>query len=156
MKYFYEYESDIGVLSIVEEDNQIIKLVINKQITDIQKQETPLINKTYNQIQEYLNGKRLKFEIPILLKGTEFQKKVWEKLISVPYGEVTSYKYVATQIGLPNASRAVGNACNKNPLLIIVPCHRILGSDKTLKGFAAGISVKEKLLNLEARVCTKN
>ncbi len=156
MQYYYEYDTELGLMSIIEEKNKIIELSINKTIKDAQKVETILINQTYKEIQEYLNGKRIKFDIPILIRGTEFQKKVWKKLISVPYGEVVSYKFIATQLGNPNSSRAVGNACNKNPLLIIVPCHRILGSDKALKGFAAGIGIKEKLLNLEARVCTKN
>ncbi len=156
MKYSYEYDTSIGFINIIEEKNKIIELSINKIIKDAKKCETNLIKKTYIEIQEYLNGKRTKFDIPILLKGTEFQKNVWQKLISIPYGEVTSYKYIATLLGNPNSSRAVGKACNKNPLLIIVPCHRILGSDKSLKGFAAGINIKEKLLNLEAKVCMKN
>ena len=156
MKYFYEYESDIGLLSILEEDNQIVELTINKPIPYIQKIETTLISKTYKQIQDYLKGKRFNFEIPILLKGTEFQKQVWKKLISVPYGEVRSYKFIATQLGNPRASRAVANACNKNPLLIIVPCHRILGSDMSLKGYVAGINIKEKLLTLEGSLCMKS
>ncbi len=156
MQYYYEYDTELGLMSIIEEKNKIIELSINKTIKDAQKVETNLINQTYKEIQEYLNGKRIKFDIPILIRGTEFQKKVWKKLISVPYGEVVSYKFIATQLGNPNSSRAVGNACNKNPLLIIVPCHRILGSDKSLKGFAAGIGIKEKLLKLEAKVCMKN
>ena len=156
MQYYYEYDTELGLMSIIEEKNKIIELSINKTIKDAQKVETNLINQTYKEIQEYLNGKRIKFDIPILIRGTEFQKKVWEQLLSVPYGEVTSYKYIAAKIGKPNASRAVGNACNKNPLLIIVPCHRILGSDKSLKGFAIGVDVKDKLLNLEAKVCMKN
>ncbi len=156
MQYYYEYDTELGLMSIIEEKNKIIELSINKTIKDAQKVETNLINQTYKEIQEYLNGKRIKFDIPILIRGTEFQKKVWKKLISVPYGEVVSYKFIATQLGNPNSSRAVGNACNKNPLLIIVPCHRILGSDKSLKGFAAGIGIKEKLLKLEAGVCMKN
>lgn len=156
MKYFYDYNTKIGLISIIEENNKIIELSINKTINDAQKIETNLIKQTYTEINEYLNGKRTNFDIPIVLKGTEFQKKVWKRLLSVPYGEVTSYKFIATQLGNPNVSRAVGNACNKNPLLIIIPCHRILGSDKSLKGFAAGITIKQKLLTLEAKVCMKN
>ena len=156
MQYYYEYDTELGLMSIIEEKNKIIELSINKTIKDAQKVETNLINQTYKEIQEYLNGKRIKFDIPILIRGTEFQKKVWKKLISVPYGEVVSYKFIATQLGNPNSSRAVGNACNKNPLVIIVRCHRILGIDKSLKGFAAGIGIKEKLLKLEAGVCMKN
>ena len=156
MKYYYEYYTDIGLMSIIEAKDKIVEISINKKINNAHKIETDLIKHTYQEIQEYLNGKRIYFDIPILIQGTEFQKKVWEKLISVPYGEVVNYKFIATQLGNPNSSRAVGNACNKNPLLIIVPCHRILGSDKSLKGFAAGIEIKEKLLNLEARVCMKS
>lgn len=156
MKNYYKYSFNIGDFYIIEQDNYIIGITSKEPSNSYTLRETNLIKRTSKELKEYLNGKRIHFDIPILLIGTEFQKKVWEQLLSVPYGEVTSYKYIAAKIGKPNASRAVGNACNKNPLLIIVPCHRILGSDKSLKGFAIGVDVKDKLLNLEAKVCMKN
>ncbi len=156
MKNYFEYKTNIGNLYILEEDNYIVGITKTKPDSNFVFNETCLLKKTFIELKEYLLGNRLKFDIPILLKGTVFQKKVWEELIKIPYGKVVSYKYIAKKINQPNASRAVGNACNRNPLLIIVPCHRILGNDKSLKGFVIGVDIKEKLLNLEAKVCMKN
>ena len=94
---------------------------------------------------------RTKFSIPIELIGTEFQKKVWSSLKSIPYGKVNTYKQIAIKIGNEKASRAVGNACNKNPLLLLIPCHRVIGSNGSLTGFALGLEIKEQLLELEKR-----
>ena len=96
-----------------------------------------------------LEMKRKIFDIPIKLDGTEFQVKVWKELLKLPYGETCSYLDIAKKIGNPNASRAVGMANNKNKIQIIIPCHRVIGSNKKLIGYAGGIKVKEKLLKLE-------
>ncbi|WP_349409532.1 methylated-DNA--[protein]-cysteine S-methyltransferase [Pseudalkalibacillus sp. SCS-8] len=101
------------------------------------------------QINEYFNRERTHFDIPIALFGSTFQKKVWEGLVKIPYGETYSYKDVATMIGSPKAVRAIGSANNKNPLPIIIPCHRVIGSNGSLVGYGGGLDKKEILLNLE-------
>ena len=105
----------------------------------------------FNQISEYLGGNRRKFTFPFKLSGTEFQKKVWMELCNIPYGQTRSYKDIAKAIGNPKACRAVGNANNKNPLIIVVPCHRVIGTNGKLTGYGAGLEMKEALLQLENR-----
>ena len=110
---------------------------------------TPLLQRTILQLQEYFLGQRKEFDLPINLKGTNFQIKVWQELQKIPYGEVISYSELAERINCPKAIRAVGGACGKNPIPIIVPCHRVLGKNGNLTGFSGGINYKEKLLILE-------
>ncbi len=102
-----------------------------------------------NQIKAYFSGEIRKFEVPLNLSGTPFQLKVWEALRTIPFGETRSYKQIAEQIGQPNAARAVGSANNKNPIPLIVPCHRVIGAGGNLIGFAHGLGIKEKLLDFE-------
>lgn len=113
--------------------------------------ETPLLQKAKKQLREYFAGNRREFDLPICLHGTDFQKKVWNVLQSIPYGETLSYGEVAAKIGNPKASRAVGGANNKNPIMIIVPCHRVIGADGSLVGFGGGLPAKEYLLALEGK-----
>ena len=129
---------------------KIIGLVFSyyKKENEIEK-ETELINKAYTQLEEYLSGKRTEFDIEIEMIGTEFQKKVWKELLNIPYGETRSYKDIAIAIGNEKACRAVGNANNKNPIAIIVPCHRVIGSNGSMTGYAGGLDIKEKLLKIE-------
>lgn len=101
------------------------------------------------QLEEYFRGERLSFDGELDLKGTEFQKKVWTALLSVPYGETASYKHIAEAIQSPKAVRAVGGANNKNPVPVIIPCHRIIGASGDLIGYAGGLDIKISLLNLE-------
>ena len=108
--------------------------------SDIQKQLT-----------EYEKGSRKVFDLPLHLKGTEFQLKVWNALLEIPYGETRSYQQIAQRIGQPKALRAVGGACNRNPIGIIVPCHRVIGKNGKLTGYAGGLFYKELLLNHEKR-----
>lgn len=105
----------------------------------------------YKEFLEYFEGKRKVFDFPFKFRGTDFQKKVWEELLKIPYGKIKSYKDIAISIGNPKACRAIGNANNKNPLLIVVPCHRVIGSSGDLTGYAAGLELKKKLLNLEKK-----
>ncbi|MFH1942641.1 MAG: methylated-DNA--[protein]-cysteine S-methyltransferase, partial [bacterium] len=104
-----------------------------------------------NQLLEYFNGTRKVFSLPIDLRGTDFQKSVWEAVRKVPYGQTRSYGDIAKAIGNPRASRAVGAANGANPIPIIIPCHRIIGSDGSITGFGGGIPLKQKLLNLEKK-----
>lgn len=101
------------------------------------------------QLTEYENGKRKFFELPLHLIGTDFQKQVWNALLEIPYGETRSYQEIAIRIGKPKALRAVGGACNRNPIGIIVPCHRVIGKNGSLTGYAGGLSYKELLLKHE-------
>jgi O-6-methylguanine DNA methyltransferase len=103
------------------------------------------------QIREYFSGKRKAFSVGLDLQGTEFQKKVWKALVEVPYGDTESYSGIARRIRRPGAARAVGAACGANPIPILIPCHRIVGRDGSLTGFAGGLRMKEKLLELENR-----
>lgn len=106
---------------------------------------------TTRQIWEYFAGKRKAFSIRLDLRGTEFQKKVWKALSAIPYGRTETYGSIARRIGRPGASRAVGAACGANPAAIVVPCHRVIGSGGRLTGFAGGIAMKKKLLEMEKR-----
>ncbi|MCL2083274.1 MAG: methylated-DNA--[protein]-cysteine S-methyltransferase [Oscillospiraceae bacterium] len=101
------------------------------------------------QLQEYLAGERCRFDLPLCPAGTPFQKSVWTALLSIPYGETRSYGQIAQMIGNPKASRAVGMANNKNPICIIIPCHRVIGANSKLTGYAGGLGIKEALLDLE-------
>lgn len=112
--------------------------------------ETELIKEAAKQLFEYLDGSRKVFDVKLNPKGTEFQRKVWEALRAIPYGETRTYKQIAEAVGNPKASRAVGMANNKNPIMIFSPCHRVIGANGKLVGFACGLDVKEQLLQLEA------
>lgn len=154
---FYKiYDFEIGKLAICEENGKIVLVNVVKTKEDIEEmaknsiqKETSLIKNTKQQLDEYFAGKRKKFDIPIKLDGTDFQIKVWKELLKIPYGETCSYLDIAKCIGNPKASRAVGMANNKNKIIIIVPCHRVIGSNKKLVGYACGLDVKKKLLELE-------
>lgn len=109
----------------------------------------PVLLETERQLREYFAGQRKEFEVPLDFRGTEFQKRVWSALLTIPFGETRSYAQIAVQIGHPAAVRAVGAANGRNPLSIIAPCHRVLGSDGKLTGFAGGLEAKAKLLSME-------
>lgn len=145
----YHYETPIGRICIEDDGEAIIGLYLDNMPVDNSERETELIKETYNQLNEYFEKKRIKFEIPIKLHGTEFQNKVWNALCTIPYGETCTYKDIAKKIGNIKAVRAVGGANNKNPIMIIVPCHRVIGANGSLVGFGAGVEVKRYLLTLE-------
>ena len=109
----------------------------------------PLLKKAVKQLDEYFAGRRKEFNLPLSMKGTAFQKKVWAALQEIPYGETRSYGDIAKAIGKPKAARAVGMANNRNPVSIIVPCHRVIGSNGSLVGYGGGLKAKEFLLKLE-------
>ncbi|MDR3020476.1 MAG: methylated-DNA--[protein]-cysteine S-methyltransferase [Treponema sp.] len=138
-------------LGIAEENGAVCNIFFStvKKQDGYNNKETPLIKETAKQLDEYFSKKRKNFDIPLLLRGTKFQMKVWNTLKEIPYGETRSYKELAEMTGNPKASRAVGMANNRNPLPIIIPCHRIIGSDGSLTGYAGGLELKQKLLELE-------
>ena len=148
MIYQYSYETKLGSVTIVEEDGALLAITTHRTYEGI-KQETPLINEAYRQLSEYLLGERKRFDLPLNPHGTVFQQQVWKALCDIPYGETRSYKQIAEAIGNPKAVRAVGMANNRNPLLIVVPCHRVIGANGKLVGYGAGIEKKEFLLKLE-------
>ena len=144
----YHYEVPIGKICIEEENNHITALYMDDNIRENEK-ETELLRKAYCQLTEYFSGERKEFGLPIKLEGTEFQKKVWAALQTIPYGETRTYGEIAKQIGNEKAFRAVGGANNKNAVMIIVPCHRVIGADGSMVGFGGGLDVKKLLLELE-------
>lgn len=149
MKCKYTYSTNIGNIEIVEENNYIIGITFNTE-SEWEKKETKLIKNTYVQISEYLSGKRQIFDVPIQTKGTEFQNKVWAELRQIPYGETRTYKQIAENIGNPKACRAVGMANHNNPIAIIIPCHRVIGANHKLVGYAGGLEIKHELLKIES------
>lgn len=150
MRYYYTYSTILGDIAIAEEDGYITKLYIRENIgEDYINKETELICEAYKQLDEYLKGERREFELPLKAKGTKFQMSVWDELTKIPYGETRSYKDVAVAINNEKAVRAVGNANNKNPISIFIPCHRVIGANGKLVGYGGGLDIKEILLNLE-------
>ena len=142
------YKSPIGILEIICENEYLTSLKLVKQAGKTNK-ETTLIKTIKTQLGEYFSGKRNNFDIKIYPKGTEFQKKVWDELLNIPYGNAKSYSEIAATIGNKNAQRAVGSACNKNPIMIIIHCHRVVSKNGNLGGFAYGNFVKQELLKIE-------
>lgn len=138
--------SDSALMAVIWEDDDPKRVRVKSQTEDIKH---PVLLEAERQLQEYFSGKRKSFSLKLDLQGTEFQKAVWSELLKIPYGETRSYGELARKIGNAKASRAVGAANGKNPISIIVPCHRVIGSSGKLTGFAGGLLVKEKLLKLE-------
>jgi len=149
MRNYYSYQTVIDRILIVEEDENIVEIAFGKQKTSGTEKETALIKKAIKQLNEYFDGKRQTFDFATNAKGTEFQKRVWLALQNIPYGELYSYKQIAEIIGNPKASRAVGMANNKNSLPIVIPCHRVVGSNGKLVGYAYGLDMKKCLIDIE-------
>lgn len=148
MVYFCKYQFENISLYLVATETHLI----NIQFTQPQKallQTTELLSIATIQLDEYFQGKRTTFSLPFKLTGTPFQLAVWKELQNIPYGQTTSYKEIAQKINKPKAYRAVGMANNKNPLPIIIPCHRVIGSNGKLIGYAGGLKLKNYLLELE-------
>ncbi|MFV0479098.1 MAG: methylated-DNA--[protein]-cysteine S-methyltransferase [Anaerorhabdus sp.] len=137
-----------GLYLITEENQQIVE-ICHSSYKEMGSDKSLVLLLAERELMEYFNGKRKKFSLPISFQGTSFQKKVWNELMKIPYGEVRSYKEIATLIGHPKAYRAVGSACNKNPIGVVVPCHRVVAANKKLGGFAYGADEKINLLKLE-------
>ena len=118
---------------------------------DASNERSALSDMAYGEIREYLKGGRKIFDFPYELTGTEFQKKVWGALLRIPYGETRTYRQIAEAVGSPKASRAVGMANHRNPIMIAVPCHRVIGADGGLVGYGGGLAMKQALLDLERK-----
>lgn len=144
------YKTSIGLIKITEDGSAITRVDFIKEIgEDKYLIETPLLKEANKQLQEYLNGERKRFDLKLKLQGTEFQQRVWEELQEIPYGETNSYKDIAIKVGNEKASRAIGMANNRNPIPIFIPCHRVIGANGKLVGYAGGLDIKEKLLKIE-------
>ena len=146
--YKWTYDTEIGLITIGADDQSIIYLKTVDACEGL-AQVTPLIQKAYEQLVAYLAGERCHFDLPLNPKGTAFQKKVWLASSLVPYGETATYKQLAKSIDAPTAVRAVGAANGKNPIYILIPCHRMIASSGHLTGYGGGLEMKEKLLTLE-------
>ena len=144
-------ETSIGKIGIAEKDGGITHLYLptDKVPQDMEICETPLIRQAFEQLALYLSGQLKEFALPLRPEGTPFMKSVWQKLLDVHYGQTASYKDIAKAVGNSKGVRAVGQANNRNPMPIIIPCHRIIGSNGDLVGYGGGLDMKIKLLRLE-------
>jgi methylated-DNA-[protein]-cysteine S-methyltransferase len=140
-------DSPIGLLTLIG-TNEALTSVRFGQI-GYSFNPSPLLLRTVSELREYFDGRRKSFDIPLAPEGTDFQKRVWQALCDIPYGETRSYGDIAKALDSPRAARAIGLANNKNPIPIIIPCHRVIGADGSMVGYAGGLETKEFLLKLE-------
>lgn len=145
----YTYQSTLGPLLITISENRIASLSFGEKKPDETRGESILVAKVQKQLNEYFAGTSRTFILPVLLKGTPFQMKVWKHLQTIPYGKTVSYQAVAKAIGHPKSARAVGTACKYNPIPIIIPCHRVISATGAIGEYAGGKMRKIKLLKLE-------
>ncbi|MEZ8098937.1 methylated-DNA--[protein]-cysteine S-methyltransferase [Vibrio bivalvicida] len=155
-KRYTTYTSPLGIMTLQADDDGLLGAWFETQTTQpnnlgAYKENDPILTKAIKQLEEYFSGFRTEFELPISAKGTVFQQKVWQVLTTIPFGETCSYQDLANAIGNPKAVRAVGLANGKNPVSVIVPCHRVIGKSGKLTGYAGGVEIKAKLLELEKR-----
>ena len=156
------YSSPIGIMEVISTNNGIISINFSslskandfKLVSASDSNASDNDNHTYSeetsiQLDEYFAGKRWSFNLKLDLQGTDFQKKVWQAMLEIPHGQTLTYGEIARKIGKPGSARAVGMACNKNPLLVIVPCHRVVGANGALTGYAGGLLKKQWLLTHE-------
>lgn len=151
MRFMYSYRSPFGPLRLVgDEDGLTHLLTVGQPAPEGAIQgETPLLRRAARELDEYFARKRKSFTVALTPKGTPFQQTVWAALRTIPYGQTVSYTDVAKMIGKPSASRAVGGANGKNPIPILIPCHRVVAADGSLGGYSLGLEMKRRLLELE-------
>ncbi|HUB00948.1 MAG TPA: methylated-DNA--[protein]-cysteine S-methyltransferase [Terracidiphilus sp.] len=138
--------SDKGLVAVLWESDDPKRVPLNDPL---EEKSHPILVRAAHQLEEYFAGKRSSFNLPLDMRGTPFQKNVWEALLAIPFGETRTYGELARRLGTPRAARAVGAASGRNPISIIVPCHRLIGSAGELTGFAGGLDAKARLLDLE-------
>lgn len=155
---FTEMASPVGLLKLVATDQALVAVLWENENPKrvrlaelVEDKKHPILLETQKQLNEYFVGQRTQFDLPLDFEGTEFQKKIWQALLTIPFGETRSYKQIAEQVGNVKAVRAVGAANGRNPISIIAPCHRVVGVNGKLVGFAGGLENKEILLKLESR-----
>ncbi|HTH52465.1 MAG TPA: methylated-DNA--[protein]-cysteine S-methyltransferase [Edaphobacter sp.] len=157
MSLFYKImDSPVGKLKLVASEKGLVAILWENEkpnrvpLSELgEDDEQKVLVEAERQLLEYFAGKRRNFELPLDMRGTSFQKNVWEALLGIPFGETRSYGELAEQLGNPSASRAVGAANGRNPISIVVPCHRVIGASGKLTGFAGGLETKARLLSLE-------
>lgn len=153
MTYYIHYHSPIGLLRIYEEHQCITAIQFAymgaSEPEGGEEKETDVLKKAVQQLVEYFDSSRKSFDLPLAPKGTDFQQNVWKALQTIPYGETVSYKHIAEAIGCSKGFRAVGLANNRNPIPIVIPCHRVIGTTGKLVGYAGGLDVKKQLLAIE-------
>jgi len=148
--YIHHYKARIGILEIKANEKAIteVKILRNAPV-ELQTSSNNLIREACIQFDEYFSGKRRKFDLPLSTEGTPFQQAVWKQLQEIPFGETISYLQLAKAVKSPKACRAVGSANGKNPIPIIIPCHRVISADGGLGGFSCGVDIKVRLIELE-------
>lgn len=154
MKYYCYCDSPIGRMLLVGENGMLEELHFPKAAEQLEiptnwQENEIFFEEHLRQLHQYFGGERQEFHLPLAAKGTPFQERVWRELCKIPFGKTASYGEIAERIGNPKACRAVGMANKKNPIPIIIPCHRIIGKNGSLTGFGGGLSVKRQLLDLE-------
>lgn len=144
------FDSPAGRLALLGEGACVTGLALpNAPVPRIAEHETPVLAEARRQVLEYLAGARRSFDLPLDPRGTSFQRRVWAALTAIPWGETRTYAQIAAAVGSPRAVRAVGQANHRNPIPILIPCHRVVGSDGSLTGYAGGVAKKQLLLELE-------
>ncbi|WP_163100537.1 methylated-DNA--[protein]-cysteine S-methyltransferase [Peribacillus alkalitolerans] len=151
-EYKAYYNSPIGILEIIGTNQGVSSILFCEEERPLENNLPPVMVDCLNQMEEYFKGKRKEFTFKYTIHGTPFQQRVWDQLCNIPYGETSTYKVISEKIGNVKALRAVGNANGKNKLSIVVPCHRIIGSNGTLTGYAGGLWRKEWLLKHEKEI----
>lgn len=153
MQALFFYNSPIGKYALQETDGMLTRIWLGDRISlvpqDIEIRETPLLQETSTQLRAYFAGQRKTFDLPLALVGTTFQLKVWKLLQDIPYGQTISYGELACRAGNPKACRAIGMTNSRNPLPIVIPCHRVIGANGKLTGYTGGLMIKIKLLEIE-------
>lgn len=145
----YTMRSPVGLLTVTEENGALTSLRFGGE--EETPPSTPLLQETQRQLTAFFGGTLNAFDLPLAPKGTAFQQAVWQALLTIPYGRTRSYGEIAAAIGKPGACRAVGMANHQNPIAIIIPCHRVVGKNGSLTGYAGGLAVKQALLELEQK-----
>jgi len=145
------YETGWGKVVITADDEAVTAIRFGEPAAVTEYGQSALADRAAQQLEEYFAGERIEFTAPLNPRGTEFQKRVWAALREIPYGQTRSYRQIAERIGCPSACRAVGLANAKNPIWIMIPCHRVVGSDGSLTGYAGGLPLKQRLLDIEKR-----
>ena len=156
---YQDIDSPIGRLRLIADGDRLVSIWFEHgrdaaraaacEPLDLEERSSEVLERTREQLEEYFAGRRQQFDLPLDPRGTDFQRRVWQRLRSIAYGETTTYGALARELGDPGASRAVGLANGSNPLPIVIPCHRVIGADGSLTGFGGGLPVKQALLELE-------
>ena len=151
--YWTTTDSPVGPLLLTSDGRALTRVLFDADPDpDWSAQPCDLLDRAVEQLREYFAGERTEFDLPLAPDGTPFQRRVWEALRTIPYAETISYRQLATRVGNPSASRAVGLANGRNPISLVVPCHRVIGADGSLTGYGGGLDRKRTLLDLERRV----